>query len=509
MFTKNTQILDYSPHSQQRWRTRQYLLCPVLSYRIIVPITTSKEPNFLEKAILNLNKIGAYTADELGEIIEIDPQLAALIVSQLIDQKYLDNQGKLTQKGEKVLEGIVFQTEEMIAGYIFQNPITGELYPRFLQQLNYAETKRNQSGFPDLVYGTTGKPKYERAFMPLPIDNPIISQPSAQEILKAIHGHNKSLRNQDSYDEEENYAFPKNQINKVSFIEEEATPFWVTTYLYIPENQTEENEWYVCDPFGLGDSIWLQRRLEKQIKNSQPESLNHWFRNFLKQGRETVSDHHWEEYQSFQKQLQDDAKFLVEEKLTLVIKDYDQIFQQLVSMEKTNLEIEALQNSENIPKDKLEEVMIKAQKVAETVLIQLGKDYPTQGNCHLLSEANRLHNRTLIQEIANTLNFNKNLPKTLTDVKPGKVKNVAETGHGSLRPLLLATLFTAAKQPSHPLRNVATQNPNLLIELDTLAKLRDQSSHSNQHSLTLEQVSTAVQTIYQFVSLTFHCPLNN
>ncbi|PNW32866.1 UNVERIFIED_CONTAM: hypothetical protein BEN50_19140 [Euhalothece sp. KZN 001] len=87
MFTKNTQILDYSPHSKQRWRTRQYLLYPVLSYRIIVPITTSKEPNFLEKAILNLNKIGAYTAYELGEIIEIDPQLAALIVSQLIDQE--------------------------------------------------------------------------------------------------------------------------------------------------------------------------------------------------------------------------------------------------------------------------------------------------------------------------------------------------------------------------------------------------------------------------------------
>jgi len=494
MFTKNTLILDYSPHSKQRWRTRQYLLCPVLSYRIVAPKTTSKELNFLEKAILNLNKIGAYTPSELGEIIEIDPQLAALIVSQLMNQGYLDNQGKLTQKGEKVLEGIVFPTEEMVAGYIFQNPITGELYPRFLQQLNYAETKRNQSGFPDLVYGTTGNPKYERAFMPLPIDNPIISQPSAQETLKAIHGHNKSLRNQDS---------------KVSFIEEEATPFWVTTYLYIPQKPTEENEWYVCDPFGLGDSIWLQRRLEKQIKNLQPESLTHWFRNFLKQGRETVSDHHWEEYQSFQKQLQDDAKFLVEEKLTLVIKDYDKIFQQLVSLEKTNLEIEALQNSKNISQDKLEEVMIKAQKVAETVLIQLGKDYPTQGNCHLLLEANRLHNRTLIQEIANTLNFNKNLPNTLTDVKPGKVKNVAETGHGSLRPLLLATLFTAAKQPSHPLRNVATQNPNLLIELDTLAKLRDQSSHSNQHSLTLEQVSTAVQTIYQFVSLTFRCPLNN
>ncbi|MFP4134272.1 MAG: hypothetical protein ACLFTJ_08970, partial [Halothece sp.] len=187
MFTQTTPILDYSPRLTQRSRKYQYLLCPVLSYRIVAPKKTSRELNILEKAILNLCRIGHYTAYEIGEILEIDPQLAALILSQLKEnQGCIDEQGNVTEKGEKTLKGIISAEEEMMGGYIFQHPLTGELYPRFLEQLIYAEVKFNQGGFPDLVKGTTGRPDYERAFMPLPLNNLIISQPSSQEILKAI-----------------------------------------------------------------------------------------------------------------------------------------------------------------------------------------------------------------------------------------------------------------------------------------------------------------------------------
>lgn len=504
MFTKKTPILDYSPRLTQRSRKYQYLLCPVLSYRIVAPKKTSRELNILEKAILNLCRIGHYTAYEIGEILEIDPQLAALILSQLKENKgCIDEQGNLTEKGEKTLKGIISAEEEMMGGYIFQHPLTGELYPRFLEQLIYAEVKFNQGGFPDLVKGTTGRPYYERAFMPLPLNNLLISQPSSKEILKAIEIHYKHLRNQ-TVDPDSDDKSTDESLKKVSFIEEKPTPFWVATLVYIPEKQTEEEDWYICDPFGLGDSIWLRDRVQKQIKQAQPESLTRWFSNFLREANAKSEENkdHFSYYQ-----LKEDAQFLVEERLTIGIKQYDNVFKSLVIMEASHLEID--QFGKKIPADKLEEVMIKAQKVAESLLVKIGENYPTRGNCNLLIERDRTHNRRLIQELAATLNFNQDLPRSLTNVQAGKIKNAAEKGKGSLRPLLLAALFTASKQPSHPLRNAATHNPNLLLELDTLAELRDQSSHYNQTSLTQNQVSTAVQTIYQFVSLTLGLPLTH
>ena len=458
MFTPKTPVLDYSPRSQQRWRKYQYLLCPVLSYRIVAPKSSSRELNILEKAILNLCRIGHYTAHEIGKVLEIDPQLAALILSQLKDnQECLDVQGNLTKKGEETLKGIIFTEEEMMGGYIFQNPLTGELYPRFLEKLIYADVKMNQGGFPDLVKGTTGKPYYERAFMPLPLNNLLISQPSSKEILRAIDIHDKHCKYQ-NYDTDRDYNLSDQTVKKISFIEEEPTPFWIATLVYIPEKQTEEDDWYICDPFGLGDSSWLRDRIQKQIKQAQPESLTHWFYNFLREAKATSKENK-DQFSYYQ--LKEDAQFLVEERLTIGIKQYDNVFNSLVIMEATHLEIDQFQ--EKIPADKLDDVMIKAQKVAESLLVEIGKNYPTQGHSNLLIERDRAYNRQLIQELAATLNFNQNLPRSLTDVKAGKVKNAAETGEGSLRPLLLATLFTASKQPSHPLRNVATDNPNLLI----------------------------------------------
>lgn len=504
MFNPKTPVLDYSPRSQQRSRKYQYLLCPVLSYRIVAPKITSRKLNILEKAILNLCRIGHYTADEIGKILEIDPQLAALILFQLKENKgCIDKQGNLTQKGEETLKGIIFTEAEMMGGYIFQNPLTGELYPRFLETLIRAEVKMNKGGFPDLVKGTTGNPYYERAFMPLPLNNIYISQPSSKEILRAIEIHNKHCKHQDS-ELDRDYSLSNKTLEKVSFIEEEPTPFWVATFVYIPEKQTEEEDWYICDPFGLGDSIWLRDRVQKQIKKAQPESLTRWFSDFLHESK-TTSENNKDQFSYYQ--LKEDAEFLVEERLTLGIKQYDNVFNALVIMEASHLEIDQFQ--EKIPPDKLDDVMIKAQKVAESLLVETGKNYPTHGNCNLLIERDRAHNRQLIQELATTLNFNQDLPRSLTDVQAGKIKHAAEKGEGSLRPLLLANLFTASKQVSHPLQNVATHNPNLLIELDTLAKLRDQSSHYTQTSLTRDQVSNAVQTIYQFVSLTLGLPLNH
>src|SRR5690606_42085731 len=55
-----------------------------------------------------------------------------------------------------------------ISGYVFQVPWSGDLWPRFVESLDYCELEFNENGFPSVLLGTTGKPRRYRTFTVLP-----------------------------------------------------------------------------------------------------------------------------------------------------------------------------------------------------------------------------------------------------------------------------------------------------------------------------------------------------
>ncbi len=364
-------------------------------------------------------------------------------------------------------------------------------------RLEYAEVEYNKKGFPSLIFGTRGKPRKERAYMPFPVENTIARQPEAAEILNAVKKHYRTQKNRDDFavwEEEEMAEEIKRlgdipNLKRISLIEEEPTPVWLATYFYVPENALDGTPWKVCDPFGLGDSLWLRRRVDKMSRE-----IPLLRERIILEAIGSVIDSSHEEVAALIARLEAESEKRVEQKLTLNIRQ-SPVFETLVMLEQEYRTAEVSQKSEN-----LDDVLVKAQKVCEHILQIHASKYPGDTSYKLLTK-DRKYNNELISGIGKKLGFKTPLPSALLN-SLGQVKQVAESGRGSFRPLLLAALLTAKNELEHPLRRVAKTAPDMLHRLDELASKRNESGHYSGQQQSFSEVSRQVDTVYQFVALT-------
>jgi len=470
-------------------------------YRVIAPRVSSRKLNILEKAVLGICNTGVVEPDVISEHLDIARDLVALIITQLSDRGLINSRGLPTPEGLKILEDETLISQDASAGFVFQDPWTGELLPRFVERESYAEVRFNDEGFPELVLGTTGRPDYRRPFMPSSINNTIRRQPSPSEILNAIHQHRRALRNSRQSNDSDEDTWTLQQVpylERISFIDEEPMDLWLTTCLYTPENVFSANIWNVCDPFGVSDSPWLRRRLEKHEREQTIQGLQKLLLNMVEKDRHKtdIAFADWVELANQEASLQ------VERKLTVEIRRWQDLFEQLVTIERTYLEAKESVDSKSVYNVKLGNIVVEAQKTAESVFHLLQKTYSTKGCWKHLSSKDREFNRHLLNEIADKIGFIIPLPHALLSVDHNYIKLAADSGKQSLRPHILAALLTTINYSEHPLRDLAHEYPSFLQELDELARLRNQSGHAGSQQLNLSDIDHQIDNIYKLVSST-------
>jgi len=501
MFTQDTPILYYDPKSREKWRDRRFFLYPAWMYRVVAPRTSYNKLNILEKAILGLANAGVQSSEQIGKHLEIHQDLAALILSELSDRNLINNDGIPTEQGKRLLRDEIFTTEEPIAGYIFQDIWTNELMPRFMDTEERADTRLNSSGFPELNLGDVGQPNYQSLVMPRVRDlSP--QTPNSQDILKAVCSHSKawdkfasntSDLDNDDMPEESLHNSQILSLKRISFIEEEPTAIWLATFLYLPN---DDPDWLVCDPFGLGDSPWLRKAINKQFEKD----------NFQELKKRILGMSESRDDQGTLLELMEmyfsDAKQRVEFKLTMAIRGYKDIYDSLVRMESDRAQIRDL-DSANQHNHLINSCLIECQKVGEQIFNYIRPKYSPNKEWKMLSINDKHGNRTFLNDLAKKIGFTVPLPATLIDVKQGKVRNAAEYGSQSLRPHILAALLATRKFRDHPLHNLAQTHPDILSRLDWLATLRDASSHASSRAspnLTLTECDRCIETVYHLVS---------
>jgi len=467
-------------------------------YRVSSPIP-SRQVNILEKAVLGMCRAGVVEAAEIGHHLLIDKDLAALIVSQIADLQYIDSYGNLTERGRKNLENETLITQDVKTGFIFQDPWTGDLFPRFVESEQYADVRFNGSGFLELVLGTTGNPKYQRAFMPQ-VTNIIERQPSPPEIIKAVLEHKKTLNNvRRSVGGDDDWTFEKiPNIDRVTFIDDKPTDLWLATCIYVPK-VSSGYPWNVCDPFGLGNSPWLLRKLERHLKNATIPELEKFLLNIL-------SDRQKEPFNNFNDWLisaDRKARLQVEYKLSPAIRRWEELFEDLVTLERSCIEADTVTDSK-ILIDKLEDILTKSQKAAERLLKMLQQDYPTKGKAERLSKHRELNYQTL-NDYAKNAGFKQPLPPGLLSIDQNLIRKAADYGNGSLRALILATLLVTPDHSTHPLRLAAQACPDLLHLLDELAEKRNAAAHNStqRHDTQphkLSDLASQIDTVYRLVA---------
>ncbi|MDF1552527.1 MAG: hypothetical protein P1P84_05660 [Deferrisomatales bacterium] len=511
-FTPERPALNFGPRHHARWSSRQFLLWPAWAYRVVAPRVRQRKLNLLQRAVMGLCRVGVRRADVIADHLSVHTDLAAFIITELRDLGHLDEHGLPTEGGLRVLEEDALETQEMVAGYVFQDPWNGDLWPRFVEALDYCELEFNEGGFPSILLGPTGRPRRHRAFTVLPRSETTPATPTASAVVQAVARHRKGLRFKDADDSEDeslgSFVASGVQISRVSFVEEKPQPIFLMTYLYVPESDAGAMDWYACDPFGLGQSVRLRRRLEA-VMHDVPGLfgvIDHLVGETLHAG--------YEDQQRWLEAIHLQAGLAIDHRMTVNLRNHS-AFDQFVAMESARLEMRSL--GPECPERKINEVLRAGVKVLEVVFSSLAVTRPLgdiwkrvyvpkidrwTGTQRLVQQQDRSVLAAIYEGAFHSLGFAAPIPNSLLNVRPGHIRSVAEyQDNWRLRPLVTATALLAQRDPTHPFAGAARTSPGLLVTLEEVASAGGAAGHADGGSVSPDAAEQHVEKIYDIVSL--------
>lgn len=458
----------------------RWVLWPAWAFRVVAPRPRPRSTNLLQRAVLGLVIAGRRRATEIGERLVLGADLVAFILEELRVAGWLDVSFAPTPEGRSTLaEDTSEPVDEMTVGWVFVDPFTGDIWPRFHEgELPYARVERGERFGVQLQSGTLGKPHHDRAFeVRCRAQDPChTARPAAEDILRAARNHR---RHQD-WQEQPTAEAPV--LQSISFVLEEPASCLLATRVWL----SKAGEWQVDDPFGVGQSLRLRRWIEARFA-TDPD---------LRRSLSPVvgADPEATDIQS----LTWRAEEIVDDRLP-ALRGTPELRQRLIAMQRAVLETRAL----DCPMDKWDDVVIKAQRAAERAFLDIHSEHPQR--VHLAGDESV--NEALFDGLAQALGFEIPLPPSLSRVRRGKLLHAAEHGSGSLRSLVLLSLLGAPGVTDHPLARAARRDPRLLHKLDDLARTRDHAAHEAPSNAPTTRrnawVEESVETIYSAIDLLF------
>jgi hypothetical protein len=506
----DTDVLYYGPRAHtRRWQRQRYLLWPAYAYRVVAPKVRERQINAFQKAVLALCQAGEVNPHKIGDLLDIHTDLVTLILEELRRDGLADHTYMITPHGERMLayeRGETLDEQSVAVGYVFQDPWSGRLWPRFIEGLEYADTEfRQGSRFPRLILGTKGKPRYRQPWVKLTDQSARPTTPTAADILHATRRHRRAIRGKRTWEggggnggedenEHEMAVLPLDapQLERISIITPDPQPFLLATYLYLPEDELGIQDWHVCDPFGLGASPFLRREIVRHMETDN--KLEEMVKRFLVLA--LGDDRNLTQHEQDIQVRQELAAERVKERLAAAI-EFTPLFEPLVAMERAYQEAQ----DKNCPPDKLDDVLVKAGKALERLLADIWQKHPPSDKWRIFVTADRDYREELLNALAGQLGFTKPIPRSISRVKPGGVRRAAENGGGTLGQRVVVALLTARADNDHPLRKAAAKAPDLLERLGDVIKLRNQSAHDTTGTLTQQDVSRQVGIAYEVVRI--------
>lgn len=440
----------------------EWLLWPAFAWRVIGPVPRERELNLVQRAVLGLLIAGRRTADEIAGRLCLHRELVALVIHELEATRALDAGQRPTARGRALLaEGDDDTVDDVVVGRVFSDPFTGEVWPRLVERdLPLIALEENERGWPVITTGTRGAPRRDRAYAVEMPASPVVRVPTPIEILRAARLHARHLRDGD--DDAEIDERPS-RLGRVSSLTNDRERLLLAVRVRVGAD-----DWSVDDPFGVGESQRMRRAIERRIDAERARGGRSPLRErFVPQVDEARAQ--------TLRELQKLAEFEVEERLPAVIRGHESLVERLVAMKRAHLEA----SQQGSPRDKREDVIVKAQQAVEHVFCGLLERSRGRDDVMVLTHDETV-NATIYEEIARDCGFEVPLPKCLAGVRAGKVRHAVESRTGSLRPLVLACLLGARARSDHPLRLAGGRRPALLARLDALARERDPAAHGGR-----------------------------
>lgn len=507
LFQLDSPVLHFGPRMPAgvRYSQRKFLLWPALMYRVVAPEVRPRQINILQKAVLGMCRAGVTSPVRVGEKLRIHPDLAELIMKELLQRALIKPDGLPTAAGNDVFEDEALDMRPPVTGHVFQDPWSGELWPRFVQRLDYVELDRRDNGFPDLILGTKGKPRRERAFMCRPVDDAVPPSPDVRQILRATHRHKSALRNSESFevpeDDEQMSLDVGTALQRISLVDDAPTPVFLTSFIYLAENENT-GEWHACDPFGLGESPVLRRAIDREVA-------------FFPRLREAVEaligsslDAQVEKQRGWIAELRELATSNLERKLTVNARDLP-AFDELLQLEMAYLDAELLGDA--CPEQRLRDLLGAARRALESTFRSIASKFPPGDvwrHVYFKDKAGKdrpVQDQVYVSDVykvcATNLGFATPLPEAVQRTRPNHLRAACFESGWRLRGAIVASMMAAVNNPSHPLVLAAKRRPELIEDLDAVASMAGEAIHAGDSIVELGAITPVIDSVYRSIAI--------
>ncbi len=456
-----------------RLQDRRYLLWPAFAYRVAAPAPRPRAIDNFQRGVLALCRAGAHDVAALARRLHLAEELVRFIHNDLVARTWLDGYGLITAGGLAALgrdEEVAL--DRMVTGYVFQDPFTEALWPRFTETLHPATLEHRDGKFPDLLLGTSGSPFRTS---PRIHDHPArtLVTPRPADILRALAAHSVAHRRRrdEAPDPDDLPPPPPLAERRVSFIEEDAHPCHLLTYIHVDNS---DREWRVCDPFGLGDSPRFKELIENCGRRSEP--LASW----LKKIDEKVLLNRLSDLRDQRADLREAAERRLAERRRVVTGTTGRLGEHLLDL--TICLVESEHAHDDIRR-LADQAALYARKSLEALFSTIAERYSLRDAWLPLYRGRApVDDPEFVVEYVNAaahaVGLATPLPDALVRLRPNQVKAACfPDGGWALRPRIVATILAARLDPQHALRAASAKQPRLCAELDILASLSSGELH--------------------------------
>lgn len=510
-FGPETSILSYRPHAHANpggRNDRVWVYWPAKAFRVVAPELRDRSFNVLQKAVLGVLRASRLTAAELGGCLGVHPELAAFVSTELQEQGRLDSDWTVTKRGVDLLEQESEESANLVPGWVFRDPWSGNLWPFVASSLEHARTVPGETGTgsPLLDLGTTGSPWRQRAWAQLPPDGQGTDPPDAREILRAALRHKRLGRRRQQVgvhlDEDMDGVNAVGlDLNRLSGIDPEPTPVFLVSFLYVPRDGDDcDDDWHACDFFGRGSDPALRRLVIQAAEEDGRQGLARRLDRLI--GLTRHSD--FDTFRRAARNRRRKADRLLERALTLDVRRHD-VAEPLAEMLDGWIELRDLGDAAG--RWRRDGVLMSGRKALERLFAEVAGAWPLAGVSERLSY-DRKTNGELLRRTAREIGL-AGLPEALCGVRKGQVHAVSDYADSwRLRPLVVATLLGARDAPGHPLRTAAGKAPDVLERIERVASLGGEAAHGSEDGrLGVDTANTTVQETLEIVGLLLDLPV--
>jgi len=510
-----TDILYFPPKNDYKcydWGIRKLIAWPVYAYKVIAPVPKERKINILQKTILGLSQVGYISSDKISEYIGINSELIDKVYEELYSLNLTDKDHNITERGKGLLKIENDDNVDIVTGYIFQDLFTDEYWDRFIINIGnkigdkiVSEKTYNKSEQIDydvrLIIKINKEKEYNEniKFIYPKISNKIKS-PSMDDIRKITKTHkllNSKLEHKNISEEQLDRI---HNLYKNSYLldEKPVEIYWLASWIYFPKEISHGSSWNVYDPFGLENDFNFKKRIFEVMKTNK--SLERTILGFIG----NITDDATENLASILEKQNKKLSFQIKEQCGALILNYDSLFASLIKLKRD--ENEVLAKDKGVTSGTLNSLANNIHLVIETLFTEIATRFSPKNKLKNFGLVKDDHsgNRECIESFLTNYKINdEEILQKYCRIPFGQIFQAANYNKGRICARLLANLFAANKNPSHPLFKIEKKEPLIFSKFIKIEMIRNASEHGSKKKNNKDVTNISTTDYLDLVDFTY------